>query len=877
MKKATSLLVFLCTFLFGILSASCSSDDQPLIESSFDIDQDELEIGFTKTSSSTLITVNTTLPPNQWKVTSTDNWCTAEQSKTDSGTAIKISVTANNDKKTRTTTVTVQSNVKTHIISVSQHGTETSLETVKDIRVFPGSGKASEANPGCEIEYTWDKVIGGDKHYHSIWEQKANFPVILEYFFNANKNEEIDYFIYYPRNGNGNFGKFDLYVSTNENPHYTKYGSYDFKMKNASQRVNFEGGLKGVRNIKLEVHSGLNDFVSCDEMEFLKKAISPEEENQQNALLLNVFSDLSCSELKTEANDRQIALLPAFYADLAMQLKNGTYPEQEKRFRAATYQPYSIVEDWANKLMTKKYSNLDNPTGICVEPGDELTVLVSDTHGQSISLQCIGEEDAGGYKQVASNGDDYHLEKGANKLVMRSSGQLFVMYNTDITSPEAKPVRIHFTPGSGKVTGFFDLKTDKTDKAYTDLLAKATHKYFCVRGEKIIFYFHTAKMREHVNNEISSAIHLWDDIIGWQQELMGIEDVRPSQVNNHLFAISPEGSYMWASDYRIAFVDWKLGDILLKDNVMKAKDNAWGPAHEIGHIHQAAINWAGSTESSNNLFSNFILYKLGKYCSRGTELNLPKADENRTVDGDGNITSMTLSEAHCVLNRPWCNFGSNYQGENTELHMRMNWQLWNYYHRCGYKPDFWQKLFKLMRENRTDSNNPGVKQLLFARMACEAAQEDLTEFFEMWGFFVPVDILIEQYGNYQYTVTENMIKETKKAMAKYPKKAKPFYYLEDRQTGDEGLDTTPPDIGNYSQFQTMKPVTNAIKGRINGREVAITNGKDAVAFELRDTNENGKLLYFSTFFNFEIPLTVPLTYAKLYAVQADGKRILLSE
>ena len=26
---------------------------------------------------------------------------------------------------------------------------------------------------------------------------------------------------------------------------------------------------------------------------------------------------------------------------------------------------------------------------------------------------------------------------------------------------------------------------------------------------------------------------------------MGIDDVRPSQVNNHLFAISPEGSYMW--------------------------------------------------------------------------------------------------------------------------------------------------------------------------------------------------------------------------------------------------------------------------------------------------------------------------------------------
>ena len=54
-------------------------------------------------------------------------------------------------------------------------------------------------------------------------------------------------------------------------------------------------------------------------------------------------------------------------------------------------------------------------------------------------------------------------------------------------------------------------------------------------------------------------------------------------------------------------------------------------------------------------------------------------------------------------------------------------------------------------------------------------------------------------------------------------------------------------------------------------------GNEAVAFELREKDANGKLLYFSTFIKFEVPLTVSLTYAKLYAVQADGKRILLEE
>ena len=64
----------------------------------------------------------------------------------------------------------------------------------------------------------------------------------------------------------------------------------------------------------------------------------------------------------------------------------------KKSFRIQDYHPYSNVEEWAETLMTKRYSNLDNPTGIYVEAGDSVIVLVGDTHGQSLSIQCIGEE-----------------------------------------------------------------------------------------------------------------------------------------------------------------------------------------------------------------------------------------------------------------------------------------------------------------------------------------------------------------------------------------------------------------------------------------------------------------------------------------------------
>ena len=76
------------------------------------------------------------------------------------------------------------------------------------------------------------------------------------------------------------------------------------------------------------------------------------------------------------------------------------------------------------------------------------------------------------------------------------------------------------------------------------------------------------KLRSFVPDRILSAINLWDDIVGWEQELMGIEDVWPSQMNNHIFAISPEGGYMWASEGRIGFVYTVLGDILRKSYLM---------------------------------------------------------------------------------------------------------------------------------------------------------------------------------------------------------------------------------------------------------------------------------------------------------------------
>ena len=852
MKNSGYCLSLICLFI-SLCLYGCKDNAEESITEIFEIATEDLIQNFSKDAANVSISITTNLNVDNWEAKVTDKWLRATQFKN----SLKISVDANIGSNRRTANVKVSSATKHYTITVTQYSAS-DIVIEEDIQVKPYAGKASEeeTDPDRSIEHSFDDkfIADGGVAYHSKWGQSADFPVILEYYFEG--NTDIDYFIYHTNSGNGTFGKFDVYTQTKENTEYVHQGSYDFNMRNSPSIASLKTPVKATK-VKFEVHSGKNGYVSCDEMQFFKK-------NKKNTLeeqLLTVFTDITCSEIKPDVTQEQIEALPEFFIQTASALKDDSYNKWEKEFRIREYCPYSSADEWADKLMTRKYGDLDNPTGIYVNEGDEVVVLVGDTHGQSISIQNIGEETSKGYAQTSVNGDIYPLKEGVNKLTAKQTGMLFVMYNTNIQNPDAQPIKIHIPLGGGKVCGFFSLKEHQTNEKYKELIDKADYKYFCVIGNAIILYFHHKQLKAAVPYDILSSIELWDNMIQWQQELMGIEDVHPKQMNNHIFAISPEGGYMWASEGRIGFVYTVLGDILRKSYLMASR-NSWGPAHEIGHVHQGAINWASTTESSNNLFSNYTIYKFGQNCSRGTELAVPEYAAN--------VKKATLVFRRCVENKAWCDFGTDYQGEDPEMHARMNWQLWNYYHRCGYNPQFFPTLFKLMRENRVSTQDPGENQMMYARMACRAANENLTDFFERWGFFVPISMKVNQYGTYNYIVTDAMIKETKEFMKQFPAPKHAFYYLEDRKKGDPGLDTTPPDVGYFTQFAEDMKITKQITYTISGHQVNVQNGEQAVAFEIK---ENDNLKYFGTSFQFEIPNTISPDHVKLYAVQADGVRI----
>ena len=240
--------------------------------------------------------------------------------------------------------------------------------------------------------------------------------------------------------------------------------------------------------------------------------------------------------------------------------------------------------------------------------------------------------------------------------------------------------------------------------------------------------------------------------------------------------------------------------------------------------------------------------------------------------------------ADYAAKRPWAILGDgSYQGEDPELHMRLNWQLWNYYHKCGYKTDFFPALFNYFRDGHQLPNqnaldyygrveNAGLCQLEYYEACCVVSGQDLTDFFDAWGFFRTIDQTYSQYGETKYTVTDAMINASKARVRDMNlPKAAPIQYLEDR-TKHGGV--TYSEMGYYTQFKDKVTITKSPKATVSGNKVTLSDCDQAVAVEVRrGTTDTGELLFFANTNSFTVPNSVSLSGATLWAVQYDGKRV----
>ena len=736
-------------------------------------------------------------------------------------------------------------------VLISQHGLNeynggAGEDIEGDIKVKVVSGYDTSHQGEDAIEKSFD----GDYTtlYHSSWSNGgANyFPITLTY--NFAEASDVDYLIYYPRSTgyNGHFKEVEIQYSEDGSV-FTKLLDKDFEGSATATRVTFDNTVRA-KSFRFVVKSGAGDgqgFASCAEMEFYAKNLNAFDYS-------TLFEDETCSNLKagiTEA-DIENCKYPAYY------MFKDKY---DRNFRVEDYKAFPNPDIQSETHKTNPYSLLDNPTGISVKEGETLVVMVGDTHGQNIGMKVQNLDVPGG---DGFGGVTYPLYRGINKLTMTGKGLVYVMYHTKTLedAETAQPVKIHFA--SGTVNGYFDSQKEEHQGRWSELLGKATDKYFDVVGKYAHLTFETNDFRKYVSTNGNELIDLYDKIAHSEMQLLGLEKY-DKMFKNRIYLNVMYHSFMYATAYHTAYNQSTMGDVC-DPNVLKTT-GCWGPAHEIGHCNQTrpGVKWIGLTEVTNNIMSEYVQTTIFGQPSRIQTEDMGAVYRNRYSKAWNGIIVPKASHA---------DFKNLDDSDDVFCKLVPFWQLELYFgkvlgrtplqqsDRGGFYPD----VFEYARTKDYGGMSEGQIQMDFVYNCCVAAQVNLLDFFEKWGFLTPVDRSIEDYDTKTLKVTEEMVDELKK-------KVENLGYDKLQNIALEYISDNTWEL--YKNKPEVISGTNATR---SGNTITIKNWQNVVAYEVKD--QTGKLVFVSsgettssTTDMFTLSGNWDSSY-KLYAVSAAGKR-----
>ncbi len=634
-----------------------------------------------------------------------------------------------------------------------------------DILLSVASAKANQCNSQKEsIERSFDGTTS--TWYHSPWYNTV-FPVELEYTFAS--PQDVDYLVYKPRGSgdNGNWKKFDLYVATSQKESYEKVASYDFAGSSLSSKITFAQPIKGAVSFQFRVNEAIGNVVSCGEMEFYRNAAPV-------AGLEEVFADELCSELRTDADQRKIdGLENPFFRSIAQSLYDKTY---DLAYRVQAYQPYRELNDLAAEMKTGGYNPFENPTGIYFKDGEEAIVIVGNTHGERVSLK-VYDFDAIREGKPTSAPTSYPLNEGINKLRISQGGLSYIEYYTPNwkTAPELK---LHIA--SGTVNGYYDKHRDASAD-WRGLLDKATYGCIDIKGDRVNLVFGVNSIKTHCDN-LGKLICNYDDIVGLEHELMGLDKYN-RRPKNHMFArVTKEG--LFADSWGAGWYEGCMNE--LANTTKSLREGVWAIAHEFGHVNQISpgLKWVSTTEVTNNVYSVCACYKFYRN-------NMPLERERCN---DGNNNNVLGGRFNSYLNygivkgEQWlCQKGqdnmdpSKYPfGGDHFVKLCPLWQLLLYYREIvgGDKRDWYGDVAEIVRTTDQNGLTNGQLQLNFMRNTMDVVGEDLTDFFTKAGMLKPIDKELDDYARGQMTITEEDCKELVAYASRYPKPATPvLYYL----------------------------------------------------------------------------------------------------
>ena len=739
-------------------------------------------------------------------------------------------------------------------VLVSQHGLNeynggAGEDIEGDMKVVSGHDTSHQGEDAIEKSFDGDYTT----LYHSSWSNGgANyFPITLTY--NFAEASDVDYLIYYPRSTgyNGHFKEVEIQYSEDGSV-FTKLLDKDFEGSATATRVTFDNTVRA-KSFRFVVKSGAGDgqgFASCAEMEFYAKNLNAFDYS-------TLFEDETCSNLKAGIMEADIENCKyPFFKNLAYYMFKDKY---DRNFRVEDYKAFPNPDIQSETHKTNPYSLLDNPTGISVKEGETLVVMVGDTHGQNIGMKVQNLDVPGG---DGFGGVTYPLYRGINKLTMTGKGLVYVMYHTKTLedAETAQPVKIHFA--SGTVNGYFDSQKEEHQGRWSELLGKATDKYFDVVGKYAHLTFETNDFRKYVSTNGNELIDLYDKIAHSEMQLLGLEKY-DKMFKNRIYLNVMYHSFMYATAYHTAYNQSTMGDVC-DPNVLKTT-GCWGPAHEIGHCNQTrpGVKWIGLTEVTNNIMSEYVQTTIFGQPSRIQTEDMGAVYRNRYSKAWNGIIVPKASHA---------DFKNLDDSDDVFCKLVPFWQLELYFgkvlgrtplqqsDRGGFYPD----VFEYARTKDYGGMSEGQIQMDFVYNCCVAAQVNLLDFFEKWGFLTPVDRSIEDYDTKTLKVTEEMVDELKK-------KVENLGYDKLQNIALEYISDNTWEL--YKNKPEVISGTNATR---SGNTITIKNWQNVVAYEVKD--QTGKLVFVSsgettssTTDMFTLSGNWDSSY-KLYAVSAAGKR-----
>ena len=446
--------------------------------------------------------------------------------------------------------------------------------------------------------------------------------------------------------------------------------------------------------------------------------------------------------------------------ELARQLSQGTY---RPAYLLNSYKPVA-----SNKVLKEclkldnGYSRYEGVTGVYLEQGEQV-VLVGDMHGREAGLLIPDwmRQPTPGYQPTQDpegwglKCQRISLHEGVNVVYVEKAGNVYIDYFAD--DPETAPaIAIHFV--TGKANGYFDAET-QTNEDWKQLLDNAVSPVMDVKTRYMQLAYPVEYLKKFRYNEGKELAEAYDKIMSRQYTFNGAVKYKRIPPKRILARVN-FNYYMFRDGDGVAFLG---NEGTMKSALGPDIYTDWGVNHEIGHVMQMSpqLTWGGMTEVSNNLFTMYVASEAGKPSRLRVEKNYENAFAH-VLDAEQKPFIM------CV--------------DNPFEKLVPFWQLHLYARQKGYK-DFYADLMEHMR-NHPDKGrgNASINNMYeFVKVACDLLKTDLTDFFEAWGFFVTGTFKVDDYGRYTFSVTPQMVADTKRYIAekKYPEPAEAIMRLTD--------------------------------------------------------------------------------------------------